>query len=107
MIGLRAWAQHGVLHLDEVADFDASAEPRSGPQPREGTDHGAGADPGAFEMTEGPDLRAVGAFDIGAADNVRADRPVANDPGVMTEPAGRRDEPTGEAAGRERGLEEV
>src|SRR5690606_24805049 len=78
MVGLRAFAHAGRLHLDEIADMGMGGEFRAGPQPGIGPDARLGPDAGPVDVGEGEHLRARA--DAGVAqDAVRSDAGAVGD----------------------------
>src|SRR5947207_14437979 len=67
MVRLRARAELGVLHLDEIADVHAAREGGPGAKARERADVAVGPDARAVDHAVGKDLR-VGA-DLAVADH--------------------------------------
>ena len=86
MVDLGALADRGFLELDEIADLGALAEPRAGADSRERADARLGADDRALDVAEGVDARAVGDVDAGAEHDMRLDRHVAAELGIVGEP---------------------
>src|SRR5262245_43984502 len=74
VIGLRARAQDRLFGLDEVADVDALAEPRTRTQPGKRTDDGVGADLCLLHPAAEEEVHAVGERGV-------------DDPGGPVEPA--------------------
>jgi hypothetical protein len=88
VVGLGALAEHGVLHLDEIADLGLLLQHRAGAQPGEGADLDALREGCAFDMAEGVDRDIVGHGHAGAEQHVGFDQHIAANPGVPREPHG-------------------
>src|SRR5690242_16501840 len=86
MVDLGAFADLGLLELDEIADPRLLSEAGARPDPGERANAGFRADDCALDVAEGMDGRSVGDLHAWAEDDVRLDGHVAAELRVVGEP---------------------
>src|SRR5207247_349133 len=86
VVDLCAFANLSLLQFDEIADLGAFSQARSGPDPCKRADARFCADSRAFAMAEGVDRCSVRDLDSRAKYDMRLDRDVAAQFGVIGEP---------------------